>query len=784
MTTMKQRIFNTRTKALFIASCCLCSTLAAHSADISNNEDKAKRKNRLIEEVIVTAQKREENLSDVPISITAYSQEILDAKGVLDAQDLPLITPGLTLSTSVNFLTVFIRGIGSDAFLTADPSIASYVDGIYFPFSNGAVQDFGAVERIEVLKGPQGTLFGRNAVGGAIHVITKSPNLNESEVSLQSIIDESAAMSSRAHVSVPLIEETLAASLSAIYSHGDNYIDGTSGGKPLQKDETQGARLKLRWSPTDWLEANLAYLKIKQRGVGSSYMPNSQPSPLGTVIGIQPQDPYTGKANEELHFFHENETIYGQIDFYLDPFDVRVIAGKQDLLSYSTLDFDGSAQPLVYFEIQPGGAKVDSVELQLLSNDSSWGSEWMKWIVGAYYFDSETGFPNGYGRLAGTDLDDGTLLGIQVPPSVLGLVENITGGLPLPTGQVDFVGVVDTNSLAYFSQFTVSLTDWLDLTLGGRYQKDERYIIESSSGLRTSSGNNIPLLHFSGLDDPQWRDKRSSFKPKISLEARPSSGWIGEEPLLYATWQQAIKGSAYNVVNLIDDPEYVEAEEMDAYEIGLKTSFFDQNLTLNMAVFLYQLENPQVQFVSLLEGGVISFENAGASEVKGFEIDGLAQLFPSSTENLIFTFSASFLDAEYTDYKNGTGFDPSTGLLRSKSFDFSGNKIVRSPDFSTNIGLSKAFNFDNGQLEIAGDYFYTTELHFLAQNSDFGLQEAYGVANLRTSYLYYPWNLRVSLFGKNILDEEYSTSLVLTDFGRNEARARKSQYGLRINWDF
>jgi iron complex outermembrane receptor protein len=399
-----RNIFEVDARSLFVGALAFVVSMPVISAESGEVEKSPKRKNRLIEEVIVTAQKREENVSDVPVSIVAYSNELLDAKGVLSAQDLPLITPGLTLSTSVNFLTVFIRGIGSDAFLVADPSVASYVDGIYFPFSNGAVQDFGAVDRIEVLKGPQGTLFGRNAVGGAIHVITKSPNPNELEVSLQTMLNDHGTQSSRLHVSVPVIDENLAVSASLIYSHGDNYIDGTAGGETLQGDETKGARVKLFWSPAEWVEANLAFLKIEQRGVGSDYMPNAQPSALGRTLGIEAQDPYAGEVNEDIFFFHNNETIYGSLNFFLEPFDARVIAGTQDITSLSNYDFDGSPLPLVFFQIEPGAAEVDSLEFQLLSNQDSWGADWFKWIVGAYYFESTAGFPNGFARLASTDL--------------------------------------------------------------------------------------------------------------------------------------------------------------------------------------------------------------------------------------------------------------------------------------------------------------------------------------------------------------------------------------------
>lgn len=743
--------------------------------------------NRLVEEIVVTAQKREENLQDVPISVTAFSAQTLDAKGVLTAQDLPLVTPGLTLSTSVNFLTVFIRGVGSDAYLVADPSVASYVDGIYFPFSNGAIQDFGAIERIEVLKGPQGTLFGRNAVGGAINAITKNPSLTNVEGAFQTVYGDYNTTATRVHGSVPLIEDHLALSASLVYNEGDNYIDGSSAGKSLQKDRTKGGRLKLRWSPADWMDGTLALVRIKQQGAGSDYAPNAQVSPLGQALGVQRQDAYAGAVNEDIFFFHDNTTVYGQLNFFPGPVDVKLIGSHQDLESLSNYDFDGSPSPLVFFQIEPGAAKVKTGELQILSNDTTWGADRFSWILGGYYFDSVAGFPKAFARAATTDLATGLLLGVQLPSDLADAINDATANLPIPTGTVDFVGLLDTKSYSYFAQGTFKFADWVSLTLGGRFQNDKRFVIQSSAGTRNADGSSTDYQFFSGKTDPRWRDSKSSFKPKVSLDFRPGDSWIGrwlgQDPLLYLSWQQAIKGSSFNVVNLTDEPDFVKAEELEAYEVGLKTSLYDGLVSFNAAVFDYDLKNPQIQFVSLLRGGVVSFENAGSASVTGFEFDTTAQLFPSLTDGLVLTLSAVWLDPKYGSYTNGTGFDPNTGVL-AQNLDFSGNQIVRSPKFSGTVGLSQTFTTGIGPIEIGADLFHTAQTFFLAQNSEISKQPAYEVIGARISYLYEPWNLRLTVFGKNIGNERYSNSYVVTDFGRNEARAQLSTYGVRLNWDF
>lgn len=755
----------------------------AQNSDASSKTPARRNHSRLLEEVIVTAQKREESLADVPIAISSFSEEVLDAKGVLNAQDLPSIVPGLTLSTSVNFLTIFMRGIGSDAFLVADPSVASYVDGVYFPFSNGAVQDFGALERIEVLKGPQGTLFGRNAVGGAINVITRKPNLENIELELQGSYVDYNAYTSRAHVNLPLLD-SLAVSISGIYNDGDNYIDGQAGGKKLQRDRTDGGRIKLFWSPTPWMELTLTTLFIDQQGAGSDYAPNAQPSAIGAALGMQEQDPYAGQVNEAIFFEHKNRSNYGQLDLFLEPFDVRLIASHQDLESLSNYDFDGSNLPLLFFQIEPGAADVKTLELQFLSNENSPGSEWMEWITGLYYFESEAGFPSAFARAAGIDLVDGTIASQPIPGfdlinSVLSLLD---AEAFLPSGRVDLVGVLYTESISAFAQTSVHVNDWLSVTVGGRYQSEERYIVESSAGLRTLDGGVLTNTQsYSAKTDPQWYDKDESFKPKIALEFRPDLPSLGPEPLIYVSWQQAIKGSSYNVVNVTDGPDYVRPEELQAFEVGLKASLFDQTVSINAAAFYYDLEDPQVQFLSALKGGVVSFENAEGAEVTGVEFDSIAQIFPGIIGGLVLTSSATFLDAKYTSYKNGTGYNEETGILQN-NLDFSGNQIVRSPEFSGTLGLIQTIDTQGGSLELALDYYYTSEIFFLAQNSDVSRQDAYGTLGARLSYLIDDWDLRLTAFGKNITNEEYSHSIVVTDFGRNEHRAPKAFYGVRFNW--
>lgn len=763
------------------------------SAEEAQNDDSGSR-NRLVTEIVVTAQKREEDLKDVPISIAAFGAEQLDARSVLDAGDLPKITPGLTITTQVGFTSTFLRGVGSDAFILGDPSVVTYVDGVYFPFALGQVQDFGSVERVEVLKGPQGTLFGRNALGGAIKIETKNPSLSAPEVSLQTIYSTFNNSRSRVYASIPLTD-TFAISASGLYNLADNHVDGRhrSGRDPLPKEQSDAYRFKAFWQPSDWIDFSLNYYRLSQ-DAASTYAVNTRPSPLVTQLlaasGAPESDtnPRKGYNNEPIFFINFNHTTFGQVHMTAPWFDVKLLGSDQYVENNQSYDFDGTGLPLAYFESNPGFADVQTGELQLLSNGSPW-SDYLEWIVGAFWFKSHAGFEPGFLRAGSTDLSSGsgTIGGIPIPPALLTQLQGALGAVSFPSGLAfNFVGLLDTKSIAYFTQATVHLTDWAAVTVGARYQDEERTVDRSSSGTRNLDGTTtlIPGQDYSADTDPSLSDTTKSFDPKLSLNFRPSVNWLGDAPLLYVNYQTATTSSTYNTINIYDAPEKVSGSEIEAYEAGFKTRLVDGLVDLNMAIFHYDIETPQVQIVSLVAGGAVRFENAGGERIRGADFDALIQLFPQLTDNgLVMTLSGAYLDTEYTSYTNGSGYDEQTSVFSSGN-DYTGNRVVRAPKFSGTVGLLQSFQTGSGPVEIGADYYYNSGFYYLAQNTPSVEEKAYGTLGANISYLYEPWNVRVTVFGRNLLRENYNLARFRTDFGTNDTIAPLDTYGIRLNWDF
>lgn len=492
-------------------------------------------------------------------------------------------------------------------------------------------------------------------------------------------------------------------------------------------------------------------------------------TPISPSFGatIEPQENGNGKVDTETFTSLENDVIYGQLQLFSDYFDVKLLASKQEVHSRPQYDFDGSPEPLVSFDAHFYADDIKTGELQLISNDTSWKSDHLKWVAGYYYFKGLQGLDENF------SLGDTVLGGLG---SALQPVTDITGTQLTPEQVIRATGMLETVSNSLYFQSTYDFSDWLSLTLGVRAQEEERTIIQSGGSLAIA-----PQL----TGTPQYTDFRGqsdttkSITPKLSFELRP---W--EDGLVYLSYQESVKSSTFNVVNFLnfDEPEPVLKEELDAYELGIKTRLFKDTTTVSAALFYYDIRNIQVQFISLMAGGAVTFENAPAAEIKGFDFDITSQIFPSYISGLVATLGGAYLDAKFTDLKEGQGFDEDSGMY-SDGNDYSGNRIPRTPEFSGTASLNQTIELPGGPLELAVDYHYNSGYFYLAQNKDLDEEESYSIAGARISYLYEDWDLRITLFGKNILDENYNYSRFTNDFGGLDAAAPPAVYGVRVNWD-
>ncbi len=743
-----------------------------------------------LDAVVVTAQKREQNAQDVPMAITAFNQKSLDNLNITNQVSLQQAVPGLDVNSLAQFTTIYLRGVGSDVFLNGDPSVGTYVDGIYFPFAQSLDQDFGAVERLEVLKGPQGTLFGRNTTGGAISITTRAPSFTDYETSLQLVYGNRDTRNIRLHQNIPLTP-WLALSFSGYDNRADPYYKGTANGEPLRQEFSRGGRGKLRIAPLENLDITLVASKQIQRGQGSVFQLNTDPSPLfqciagiQTPICIKPQTGYEGSLSEPTFIRFNSNVGYGTVKYTAPWLDVKLLGGHQRANSTFSYDFDGSPQAIAAFDQKSNFARVDNLELQFLSNDTTPGSERFQWIAGVNYFKSKQGFDPAALQLAGVDLGDTRPGGISLPPILLTVLDQLNLPIPNDLG-LGFHAILGTDSRAGYAQASFAVTDWLSLTAGGRYQNEDRFIVRSDSGLLNSDGSFTTLFDWKQIG-PQDADGNTvpssnttkSFSPKGVIELRP----FGKDTLIYASYQEAQKSATYNTVALYLPPTFVKPEKLRGTEVGLKTTLFDGVVQFNFAAFRYQIKDLQVQFISLFQGGAVSFENAGAASIRGLDADTRIKIFPNTFDRLLLTLSASLLDGQYDDYTSASGFDPQTGFFSSDN-DYTGNRTVRTPRFTGTAGLSKSWKVPGGRLELGGDVYRNTGFDYAASNDPRFKQADYTLFGARIGYRYQPWGLGITGFGRNLGNKQYTQGLIATDFGPNYSLAPPITYGVRLNLD-
>ncbi|MGQ0622889.1 MAG: TonB-dependent receptor domain-containing protein [Panacagrimonas sp.] len=731
---------------------------------------------RLTEEIVVTAQKREESLQDVPISVQAFSGEMLDARGVDSTEDLPSVTPGLQLSGVAGYTLIYLRGVGTDAFApSSDPSVATYIDGVYIPSGHGIFQGFGAVQRVEVLKGPQGSLFGRNSTGGAISITTKDPDLEEMEG--QFVVEGGNFKSRKAkgYLSVP-VTDWLAISLAGLYDKQDSVY--THVNREIPEDHLYAGRIKVRLQFTENLGATLTHFRADQRNLSTVIAKNTQTS---TPFFFLPEaeDNYVAEIDYPTQLQGEQEVTYGVVDWNLPWFDVKLIGSDTYVLTdLASTDFDGTSVPIVAFDSTNQYSDYQTGELQLISNDESWGADRFQWIAGLYYLRSQVGYDPAH-LFVGPNLVEGLIentLGLPFPDALSGLLERLDlDGTPLGDDglSIQFRGLLGTRSYSAFTQGTWFVSDQWHLTLGARYQYERRFLVKSETGVQTADRETtLEIFQF-----PLFKSSVKNLSPKAVLNWFPV-----DDTMIYLSASRGFKSATYNVVNVYEPSDYVKPEKVTSYELGSKSEFLGGALRFNSAIFQNDIDDLQAGFVSLLAGGAVTLENAGAARIRGLEFDTLVLPMPQSNPGLVLTAGAAYLRARYTDYEMGSGFGPVTGIFRN-DLDHSGNTIVRSPKYTVSLAAVQTIAVgQNGEAEIGVDWYYNDGYFFTAQNSV--QQGSYDLLGARLSYLVIPWDLRLTAFGSNLLDERYHIGKFELDFGVNTTLADPRTYGLRMEWNF
>ena len=696
-------------------------------------------------DIVVTATRRSENLQKVPIAVAAFSAESLQTSRVEGVADLQLTTPGLTITNQGLGQTPFLRGVGSqDAAPGQELPIAIYIDGVYQPFPFANAIPFNNLERVEVLKGPQGTLFGRNATGGLIQFITKDPSeaLGGSASVSYANYDTWTA---RAYLTGGIAEGVRADIAGYWTKQNKGYGKNLFTGKDVYTNNNFAVRSKWLIEPGDNTTITLiGDYRHEKSTFGYTYklVPGSV-----AIDGSTTTDNFFDiNTNVSPLYYNNAWTASGKIEQRFDNFTITSLTAYQDIKIHpASQDPDGTPSSIVQANFYNAISKMFSQELQVSSD----GSGPFRWMVGLYYMHMRAG--NGGPR------------GIQIWGN--GVVPGDPATTPQGMG-VNIVSTITTDSYAGFAEVGYDLTPTTHLTAGFRYSRDERRLKGNQHlELNPPGLHNGPLL---SEFDEKTHFGSPSYRAILSQD-------VNDDVMLYASYSRGFKSGNYNATNPANAP--YKPEDLYAYEVGMKGRFLDRKLQLNAAAFYYDYKNLQVVENT---GPTTEVHNAAKSRVKGFEIDALAMPSPN------FTFRAGFtyLDAKYTEFTNASCYFPAPGGLGNvaAACDVGGNPLVRTPKYAVNLGGDYTLPTNIGDFTLSGSFYANSGVNFTTTGRL--KQKAYEVMNGNLSWTDPTDRYQISVFGKNLFDVRYTAYQVEQGTSDIQVGAPPRTYGVEFALKF
>ncbi len=745
----QQRAADRRTGRFMIPLCALILLLPAWPAAAAE----------MLGEVVVSARKREERLQDTPISITAFTAAELDLRSESNTGELVNFAPNVSYTiggaNGGSASQLFIRGIGqADFAIGKEPGVATYVDGVYLSRSIGALLDIVDVERIEVLRGPQGTLFGRNAIGGALNITSTRP-VDTVTGRAQVTIGRFNRLDGRGVLNLPLGPSAFLR-LTAAHQQRDGIGQRLTDGDDVGDIDSSSGRVQLRWLATETLEINLAadytrrsegtypatLLTVQSPASGLAALYNATVGgPAGlpftpALITGDRYDSYTGGPNVN------DQTIWGlatTVEARLGELQLRSITAWRELEASYSRETDGYQLPLLDV-INDDDQQQFSQELQL-----SHSREGLTWMAGLFWFNedssgiSDSRIGGGiFGFLQGLP---GPVFPLAPPPPGTSCAAGTTPpGFPcaggagnplnaaLDNNRLDLIDQ-DTNSYAVFGELNLDVTDLVAMTIGGRYTREKKEF--SLDSTRSQSG--VKLLPLTSVEET-W----SNFSPKGGVDLRWS-----EDLLTYFTVTQGFKAGGFNArARNGGELEPFDPETVLTYELGLKSQWFGKRLRANAAVFYNDYDDIQVVVVQAdpNTGQIFNrVENAGKARTSGFEIEVLTRI----AGVLDLSAGVGYTDAKYTSVEAGAEFSTSS-------------KFVQTPEWTWNVGALYTQSLGGGgQLLLRADYAHRTEYFNDAQNSLRIREPGYGLLNASITWQNAGESLGLRLFGTNLTDSEY-----------------------------
>ena len=734
-----------------------------------------------LEEVIITAQKREENLQESPIAVTAFGTQDLEELGATDISQIADFTPNVTIPASIGYSSnpqINIRGaVTASNNLSRDSAAGIYLDGVAISKTTGGIFDAVDLERIEVLRGPQGTLYGKNAIGGALNLISTKPS-GELGMKVKAGLGNEGLNEFRASLDLPSIGSVndglgeLSSRVSYFRRQRDGFYknDGTSGSDFDNRDQW-GARVALRLDVTDDFTAEFSYdtYNMRQNPTMLALLcitkPNGQPCE-GASDNKRPDSIFNNSSDYQvLDVDGYALTLTREIaDTALGDITLKYIGANREMQNDSYTDFDGTQADLFRFR-NASEYEQDTHEFQI-----SGTSESLKWVAGVFYSDASwaTDNPRWIFQFGGNNID------IDQRSS-------------------------DEESSAIFGQMTWTPDAFdgrLDLTAGVRYTKEERDSGRRRTDISVFAGD--PTLENAGVYVRDAARNALDSDGNITTDANEVVGitrkedWSETTPMFVASWQHSedlnfygkivtgFKSGGFNGVATSESQFDVpfNPETMTTYELGMKSRWADNSVQVNVALFHNDYDDLQVNnFVPNALGIIIA--NAASATMQGAEIEVIAK----PTENWDLMFNAAFLDTEYDQYDNT---DATTGITTDISDD---REFQHSPDSSYAASAKYTFDpMDLGVLSVRVDYTWSDDQFVRSEPNDAINSEAYSLVNARITLNEMPvgnGSMTLSAWGKNLADEEYWVNAIALGPAWTTAQwADPRSYGVELSYEF
>ena len=705
-----------------------------------------------VQEIVVTAQRRRENLQNVPITVTAVTAAQLSAGGVQNTQDLTAVVPGLTFPSSEGTALPHIRGVGSTGVAPgAENSVALYVDGVYYATAAGSILSLNNVSQIEVLKGPQGTLFGRNATGGLIQITTKDPTQDfHGDASVSYANYDTTSIDG--YVTGGLADN-LAADLAVQLAHqGEGWGTDLATGKDVYKaDSDISLRSKLLWTPTSTTKVKLSMDYENSR---------SSQGALFEAPGTDATNPLYPPSALDVKAYDVNEDLQPvarlqggglslRIDQDLGFATLASITAYRNQRFFFTVDFDLGPANLLSDRSAQTDTQI-SQEFQLQSKRSSK----LQWTLGLFYFHADDAF-------SPLDIGFGGFTAPVIAPGVI-LTDAFTNSSQA------------TDSVAGFGQATYEILPKTNLTGGFRLTYERKGLDATQSGL-LNIGQTIPMGGETGsfsVTKPTWR---------VALDHK-----FSDAILAYVSYNRGFKSGGYNLSLPASAP--YQTEQLDAYEVGMKTDLLDRRLRVNASGFYYNYSNIQVnRFIN----GTPDIYNGASAEIYGLDLDVDAAV----SNNLTLSAGVEALHDEFTSFPCADFFAGGPGL--SSAACTSANPITPTLPYDTSAKGNQLPDTPHLTTSFTADYRHPV----LSGEGELNVTDAFnsgyypdpnnevrqgGFNVLNASLRWTPADQRyfVRLWSKNLTDTRYSLELEAASTGDAESYAAPRTYGFTVGAKF